>query len=891
MKNPTLSLFPRSATILPAIAAALALPLFAPGGANAQQGDREGHVMKPPPEDWDIPEAPVLSPGEEANTFTVEDGFRIELVASEPMVHDPVALAFDGNGRIWVAEMLGYMADIDGKTETQVPGRISVLEDTDGDGHADKHTVFLEDVVLARAVSLVDADKTLLYADNEQLYEIGILIDEDGAITAGEQNVIDPDYAAGGNPEHKGNGLIRAMDNWIYSAKSDRRYRKIDGEWVQEKTEDRGQWGIVQDNYGRLLTNTNSNLVTAEEIPPGLRLRNPHHDFRARASTRVEDQSVWPARITPGVNRGYLEPTLDDDGYLVKPTAVSGLALYRGDQFPTKFQGNLFIPEPSGNLVKRLVSREKPDGYLSLKSATRGREFFTSTDERSRIVNAHLAPDGTLYFVDFYRGILQHAVYMTSYLRAQVLDRGLEEPLGKGRIWRIAHEKGKKTGPAPRMQEESPAELVAHLEHPNGWWRDTAQRLLVERGGKEALPGLRGLLAKSDQHLAKIHALWTLEGLGALSLADLETAFADKHPRVVEAAARIAGDAAPALADDAEAVAELLRSAASSGRADIRLRRQVAASLGFYFDHASGALADLAGEHAEKDPLLLDLAMSGLAGKEITLLAKLPGGHPLRIPLVAAIADRGDSSEKDQLLGLLDQPSGFRATARVAASKRRIDWIQSILEAATDEERPGAIRTAVLDGLAAGGKSRGFKPIPVKALPEALTSGTFAKADGKKRERARKIFKVGSGEEEVFLKTDADRKQFAQGQRHYQRICLGCHQAHGNGQQFLAPPLVGSEWVEGSVDRLVALVMDGMQGPVEVGGKTYTAPEIQPLMPGLRANPEFTDEQLAAIMTYVRNAWGNGASPVPEKEVATYRENTETRAPWSAEELLEKWPK
>src|SRR5690606_35594413 len=143
--------------------------------------------------------------------------------------------------------------------------------------------------------------------------------------------------------------------------------------------------------------------------------------------------------INPGVNRGYMEGTLDEKGYLVKPTAVSGLAFYRGDQFPKAYYVQIFVPEPGGNLVKCLTVEEGENGRRLLKSATPGREFLTSTDERSRIVNAHNAPDGSLYLVDLYRGILQHRVYMTSYLRAQVIERKLDEHIGLGRIWRVTH--------------------------------------------------------------------------------------------------------------------------------------------------------------------------------------------------------------------------------------------------------------------------------------------------------------------------------------------------------------------------------------------------------------------------------------------------------------------
>ena len=164
---------------------------------------------------------------------------------------------------------------------------------------------------------------------------------------------------------------------------------------------------------------------------------------------------MWPSRINPGVNRGYMESTLDEDGYLRGPTAVSGLAVYRGDQFPDDYYGSLFLNEPGGNLVKRAVMAEKEDGFREVMSAKEGEEFFTSTDERSRIVNCYTAPDGTLYLLDFYRGILQHAVYMTSFLRKQVEERELHHVPELGRIWRVIHEKGKDRRPAPNMQNES----------------------------------------------------------------------------------------------------------------------------------------------------------------------------------------------------------------------------------------------------------------------------------------------------------------------------------------------------------------------------------------------------------------------------------------------------
>lgn len=849
---------------------------------SAQRGDRDGHVMAPPPAHWKIPPAPVVSPEDAPATFAIEEGFEFDLVAAEPMIHDPVALAFDGNGRIWVAEMLGYMPDIDGKLEESTYGRISVLEDTDGDGKADKHTVFLEDYLLPRAVALVDADRSLLFADNEQLYEAEILVDDAGNITAGKVVVVDETYAEGGNPEHKPNGLLRAVDNWFYNAKSDRRYKKVNGVWIHEKTEERGQWGIAQDNYGRLFTNTNSNLISAEEIAPGLRVRNPHYAFRTSTNSTIKNQQLWPSRITPGVNRGYMDGTLDENGYLQKPTAVSGMVVYRGDQFPAEFQNHLFIPEPAANLVKRAAMSEGENGFRNIRSATEGREFFTSTDERSRIVSLYTAPDGSLYLVDFYRGILQHAVYMTSYLREQVVERKLDRPVGLGRIWRVRHRDGKPKGDRPSMQDETSAELVAHLSHPNGWWRDTAQRLIVERGGDEAVAALKALVKDGSDELAAIHAVWTLEGLGALDAGILKSALSLPHPRAVAEAVRASETLA--TSEEADAVFALLHPLAKHD--SMPLRRQIAASLGLFGERSLPLLADLV-RRDEKDSLVGDLAVSGLAGHELAFFKVLPAKHKLRAPLIETLVKRNSKTELAELAALLSEPSEFRALASTASRLRRSDEALALLSIIADETTAATTRKAIIEGLVAGGKDKQFKPMPVKKIDGLELAASRGLVGEKEKTALAALFKIGTGEEETFLLTAAHREQFKLGETHYQRICLACHQVHGNGQQYLAPPLVGAEWVLGPEQRLIALIVDGVMGPIEVLGKTYTAPEIQPLMPGLRHNPEFTDEQLAAIMTYVRNAWGNGAPPVSADAVTRYRESVEARAPYTAEELLE----
>jgi glucose/arabinose dehydrogenase/mono/diheme cytochrome c family protein len=872
MKSPARRLSPALALLIPIIPC-----LIGDHTLFAQRGDRKGHEMPPPPAHWKIPAAPVVTADQAPETFAVPEGFRVELIAAEPTIHDPVALAFDGNGRIWVVEMRGYMPNIDGKGEDAPTGRISVLIDDDNDGKIDRHTVFLDKLAMPRAVSMTNADRAMLYADGETLYEVAIQEGKDGLPTAGKKTVVDSDYAKGGNPEHKPNGLLHGLDNWIYSSKCDKRYRRIDGKWIEEKTEFRGQWGIDQDDFGRLYTNTNSNCVSAEELPPGVTVSNPNHTFVSISTAKLSNQSMWPSRPTPGVNRGYLPDFLSDQGYLKGPTAVSGLSVYRGDQFPAEFQGNLFINEPGGNLVKRAIVTGK-DGRIEIKQAYADREFFTSTDERCRIVNSYTAPDGTLYFVDFYRGILQHAAYMTTFLRRQVEERGLDKPAGLGRLWRVVHE-GKPPGKAPRMQAESSGELVAHLAYPNGWWRDTAQRLIVERGPDQtAIAALKTLAAdgKSGQ-LARIHAIWTLEGLGAYTIADFQAAYDSNQPEVAAQALRAAGIFAN-TADAGSVVAAVGAEPKNPARV---LRQQALASLGRF--SAWSALPKWLSP--KPDSREIDLLLSGLSGRELTFLETNPAAS-LTAPLMAAAARSTDPAALTKLISLAisapaaDQGKLISELASTAAKLRHAALAEHLMKL------DASLMPNVFNGLLAGKKALGtkFKPIAVKALPSPLSDAT-ALPDAKKRSELAAIFTVSATGEATFIKTAEDRQLFDLGKQHYTVICGACHQPHGKGQEFIAPPLIDSEWVSGPANRLIALTLDGAMGPITVDGTTYTAPQIQPVMPGLRSNPEIDDHKLAAMLTYVRNEWGNAAPPITPGMVKAWRDKTELRAPYTEAEL------
>lgn len=605
----------------------------------AQNGDRPGEVQRPLPDDLDVPPAPELSDAEALAAFTVAPGYRVELVASHPQLFDPVAMEIGPDGRIWVVEMRGYMHDVAGSGEELPIGTVAVLDDEDGDGYFEKRTEFASGLVMPRALAL--AANGVIVGAPPFLYHFR---DTDGDDVADERTVLADDYGSPVNPEHTANALYRSLDNWIYSANHGVRHRFSGGAWHRESTTPRGQWGMDQDDAGRLFYNSNSDPLRVDLVPSAYFQRHAgleSSDGLAVQTARSRDVPTFPGRITPGVNRGY--QILDDTWKLRTVTAACGPMVYRGTRFGPEIRGNVFFCEPSANLVKRLVLEPTPDGSLQARNAYPDSEFLVSTDERFRPVNAYNGPDGAIYVVDLYRGIIQHRIYLTTFLRNQIEQRGLDAPLGRGRIWKIvpdAPAAGWQNPGRPALDQVSVTELVATLEHPNGWWRDTAQRLLVERRQVEAVPGLRQL-AREGAALGRQHALWTLEGLNRVDRESVLAGLAADAVLVQMAAMRLSE---PWLrSGDSEIVDRVVALAATN---DAGVRRQAAFSLG----EAGGqtalqALAKLAVEAADGPLGLADAVKSGLAGREAWLVAAVTAPeNPVRefayARMLAAAAER-----------------------------------------------------------------------------------------------------------------------------------------------------------------------------------------------------------------------------------------------------------
>lgn len=553
-------------------------PAARPGG-----GDVPPRLESSPPRpDFVDPDPPAvwLSPEESLQTMYLPQGYRLELVASEPMIQEPVAIAWDGNGTLYVAEMRTYMQDVDGSGQDLPLSRISRLEDTDGDGKMDKSSVFIDSLVLPRMILPLD-DRLLV--NETYTYSIYSYRDTDGDGVADEKISVykndEPDIR---NLEHQKSGLIWNIDNWIYTT-IPVRFRYREGT-LHADTLDRapfGQWGLGKDDYGRLYFS-----LAGGEIPAWGFQQNPKYGpLELEGKYGKDFQSVWPVTGTPDVQGGTIR-VRPDDSTLNHFTACCGQSVFRGDRLPASLQGDYFVCEPVGRLIRRARVHNR-EGKIILENAYEKAEFIASTDLNFRPVNTATGPDGCFYIVDMYHGIIQESNWTRegSYLRPRILRKGLDRNYGSGRIYRLVHEDFE-PGPRPRLLDADPVELVNALDHPNGWWRDQAQKLLVLRGEGSVVPrleemvlGRQSLLARlfrisKPGPLGRLHALWTLEGLNALRKPILFAALDDPDPQIRAAAVLICEDY---LVNRDPEVIGRLRPMLADSSADVRV--QLALSL------------------------------------------------------------------------------------------------------------------------------------------------------------------------------------------------------------------------------------------------------------------------------------------------------------------------
>jgi putative heme-binding domain-containing protein len=502
------------------------------------------------------PKPPVqpLRPQEQAKRFLLPKGYRMEPVLTDPDIAEPVAAVFDGNGRLYVAEMRTYMQNIDGRDQHVPRSRVSLHESTKRDGVYDKHTVFIDNLVLPRFILPLDKSVLVMETDSDDVYEYW---DTDGDGVADKKKLWFHGAGRRGNLEHQQSGMVWGLDNWIYTTMNAFRLRWTPTGVLKEPTAPNGgQWGLTQDDDGKMWFVDGG----GERGPVNFQQPIVYGAFQVPGQMEEGFETVWPAPGGLADVQGGMMRVRMPDAVLNHFTAACGPAIFRGDRLPQDLRGDLLFAEPVGRLVRR-AKVVVTDGLTQLRNAYPKSEFIRSTDPLFRPVNMTTAPDGTLYVVDMYRGIIQEGTWVEpgSYLRKKVQQYQLDKLHSRGRIWRLRHADFEPNPTWPRMLEETPAQLVRHLEHANGWWRDTAQRLLILRQDKSVSPALREMARTSPNPVARMHALWTLEGLGMLDAALVREILKDSNPRLRVQAIRLseslikAGD--KTLINDVQALA------------------------------------------------------------------------------------------------------------------------------------------------------------------------------------------------------------------------------------------------------------------------------------------------------------------------------------------------
>ena len=842
--------------------AKLSLPLlFLSLPVCAQIGDKQGEAQVPIIPETSIPAAPVRTPLQELATFQLAPGYRAELVASDPLIGDPVAMCFGADGRLWVVEMRGYMPDLDGSGEDRPEGRVVVLSDTNGDGVMDRAQVFLDQIVLPRAIALsgdgvlVGAPPHLWFcrdSDGDGRADLKLEIATDFGVR------VDPARPQLANPERAPNSLVWGHDNCLYVGQYAARFRRAGEKWLRDASTFRGQWGLSQDDWGHLFYNSNSDQLRVDVLPSHYLARNPHLHRPAGTNWKAaSEQLVWPARVSPGINRGY-RPEMLRDNRLKEFTAACAPWIYRGDLFPSDAYDDAFVCEPAGNLIKR-NKLQSEGGLITARPAYAESEFLASTDERFRPVNLTTGPDGALYVVDLYRGVIQHRISLTSYLRAHIEKQGLEKPVALGRIWRIVPEGVRASSPV-RLADLTTSSLVEQLSHGNAWRRETAQRLLVERGGRDAVSALSKLATEGKDSFGRYHALWTLQGLTALSDKTVSAALSDSDARVRAAAVRLSesflknAKAGPLAAR----IAELSESESVS-----EVQQQIALSIG----EAADPVLDKAGAK-------LCARAAGVAFVQDAFLSGVPGRE---LELFEAILEGKDSSV---LIGLL------KGLAFCVVAERDATRVERLLGGlAKLPVESVSLKAAILGAIGAHPTVNAKSPLRVTQEPPVLASLAMDKstAVAKAAAKVRDLFawpeKPGMRVSRAEPLTNAQQASFDSGKQTFAGLCAACHQVTGQGLDGLAPPLVDSEWVKGSEERLIRIVLHGVRGPLHVKGTLVTL--------DMPAAGFLTDDQIAGVLTYLRREWGHEEPPVSSETVSSVRKFNATRQDaWTEAELL-----
>jgi putative membrane-bound dehydrogenase-like protein len=633
---------------------------------------------------------PPYTAAESLKTVRLEAGFRIEAFVSEPAIASPVAMEFDEGGRLFVVEMPGYPLD------TRPTGRVKLLEDRDHDGRYERSTVFAEGLVLPTGVMRWKRGILVTAAPDVWYFE-----DTDGDGRADIKKVVLTGFAFT-NPQHTVNGPLYGLDNWIYLAhegpaeaivfkdkfgdrgsgvrfpdRSGAAPLDVNGRGVRFRPETHAvetlsghsQFGHAFDEWGHYFTLDNSNHARHEVIAARYLERNP--DLLLRSAMQDVSDHGAAATVYPITRHAQFE-MLSEPGQF---TSACSLTFVPGGPLAAALGRSSFVAEPVHNLVHRDVWSPAGATFVA-RRAQEGREFLAAADPWFRPVNFASGPDGALYLVDYYRPLIEHPEWGVAHHHHD--SPALYQGSDRGRIYRITAESQGAPRPDRLPGDATTPELVGMLAHPNQWWRRTAQRLLVDQQAPEARELLLRLFHESPSALGRLHALWTLEGLGKLEPTAVREALGDPEPGLRENAVRLAE---PFLPRDRPLVERLL---AMVGDQDSRVRFQLLCTLGGLDSPAARSARERLLSAGIEDEWMQVAALSSSSDQAV---ADLDRALTVRTGLGA-----GEGRGRAAFL---------RQAAAVAGARRRPAEIGQLVDRVA-APGPEWWRTAVLEGLAQG---------------------------------------------------------------------------------------------------------------------------------------------------------------------------------------------
>lgn len=477
------------------------------------------------------PKSPVqpYSVADEQKKFILPPGFHIEPILTEPAIQQPGAISFDGNGRMYVLELRSYMLDADSKNELEPTSRISRWEDKNNDGIYETGTTFVDKMIFPRFVLPYGKDAILsMESDQDIVYKY---TDTNGDGKSDKKEFFTNKFGRSGNVEHQQAFMYYGMDNWLYSTVNAFRVRESAAGVIREKTGfNRAQWGVTHDDDGKMWFQGG-----ASGLPSYFQFPIHYGNFDYPDQLEKGFDIPYGAAMKIADMQGGMQQIRQPDGSLNRVTGSAGNDVFRGDRLPESLKGQYFYGEPVARIVRQINPIVK-EGLTTLQNVYQNQqsEFLKSTDPLFRPVDMATAPDGTMYIVDMYHGIIQEGQWTQkgSYLRAKIDQYQLDKVVGLGRIWRITYDGIERNKVKPNMLNEKSAALVSHLSNPNGWWRDAAQQQIVLRKDLTVVPALNNLAINSKNILARFHAIWSLEGLGALKLATIQKLLKDPNPRI-----------------------------------------------------------------------------------------------------------------------------------------------------------------------------------------------------------------------------------------------------------------------------------------------------------------------------------------------------------------------